>query len=450
MVFECNLPKKVPGFYDVTIYSKLQATVDKVYARTDKLNKALAKSGMSFEVFHKMAKAIFDISSERFDKMTPTQLAKTAVALYDGSPVAPFMEWPNAIVLYDTAFVANEDWEALRHFGIGGSDSSVVMGLSHFNTLEGLWFDKIGAPVLQEEPGRQSIFDRGHYLEDRVIDTFCRMTGAVRIPETRMFQCVDYPNTTANIDGILLMPNGDLAIFEAKTTIDEFNTVSKWFNDHVPAYYVTQVHQYIRTLNDPRIKGGYIGCIPTKDVTVADTYMGSEVSKDFYHSFIERDDAREKEILEAESRFWNDYVVAGVKPAPSKDAELDKIVADKFKPNPVNTPGAPKKELPYEESADLLARLMDAEEEVTATKKLLDQQTNLRDTLRQEVIEQMGAAKEAEFKDRNGNTVFITKNTPIFKKGVDVKKLVEFHEDIYQLVRKDTSYTKFSVKEIVK
>lgn len=453
MLFECSLPKHVPTIYHPAIYQKLQDTVDLVYARTDKLNKALAKSGMPFASFHKAVKSVFDIfkekNPEKFDRMTPTQLAKMAISLDDGEPKPEFMEWPNAVVMYDTAFVTTRDWEALRHFGIGGSDSSVVMGISHFNTREGLWFDKTGYPVLKNDLGRQAIFDRGHFLEDRVIDTFCHMTGAVRIPETRMFRSKAHPNTTANIDAIVRMPNGDLAIFEAKTTIDEYNTVSRWFGDRVPDYYVTQVHQYISVLDDPRIKGGYIGCIPTKDVTVAGTYMGSEVSKDFFHSFIEKDPAREEEILEAEEEFWNTYVVPGVKPEPSKVAELDKAVADKFKPSPL-TATVEAQSIGYEENADLIARLLDAEDELKEWDQRGKELTNLRDTLRLELIEKLNGAATGSFVNRAGEKVFTVKNVPIRKRSIDAKALEEFFPDAYKKCVKTSEYTRFSIKELAK
>ena len=198
MYFECNIDPKIPQFYHPEIYSRLVNTVALIHERTDKLNAALDSCSLKGcmtrgATFAGIAKTVFDYSTEKFDAMTAKELASVADMLYDGNDAEDRIEWPNAVVLFDTRFVTTRDWEALRHIGIGGSDSSVLMGCSPYQSEEGLWYEKLGYPEYVSEEEKQAVFDRGHFLEDTVIDTFCRLVGARRIPESRMFRHRDYP-----------------------------------------------------------------------------------------------------------------------------------------------------------------------------------------------------------------------------------------------------------------
>ena len=336
MYFECNIDSKIPKFYHPELYPKLVSTVALIHERTDKLNAALdicSLTGCSTRgaTFAGIAKTIFDFSNEKFDDMSANELAAVADMLYDGKDAEERIEWPNAVVLFDTRFVTTQDWEALRHIGIGGSDSSVLMGCNPYQSEEGLWYEKLGYPEYISEEGKQAIFDRGHFLEDTVIDTFCKLVGAKRIPESRMFRHKKYPNTTANIDGILSMPSGNLAIFEAKTAAR--GKEGEWMGNKIPPNYVCQCHQYMSVLDDPRIEGTYIGMIPVADLALDGTYIASAYTDEFYHHYIERDLNFEEEILENEKWFWDSFIVNGVRPNASKDPKIDKAVKLRFEPS---------------------------------------------------------------------------------------------------------------------
>ena len=175
MYFECNIDPKIPKYYHPEIYSRLVSTVALIHERTDKLNAALDACSLKGCVtrgatFAGIAKTVFDYSTEKFDAMTAKELASVVEMLYDGNDAEDRIEWPNAVVLFDTRFVTTRDWEALRHIGIGGSDSSVLMGCSPYQSEEGLWYEKLGYPEYVSEEEKQAVFDRGHFLEDTVID----------------------------------------------------------------------------------------------------------------------------------------------------------------------------------------------------------------------------------------------------------------------------------------
>ena len=449
--FECNLPRHIPSYYAPEIYSKLQQCVDAVYKRTALLNAAcdrlVAETGMRPSTVHKLAKMVFDNSADRFDTMKAKDLCSVISLLYDGREAPEREEWPNTTVLYDTAFVSIKDWEALRHFGIGGSDSSVIMGISPYQTEEGLWYDKSGFPELVKDDGRQAVFDRGHFMEPKVIEAFCKMTGAIAIPESRMFQSKRYPHSTANLDGVLRMPSGKLVIFEAKSATDCYNKIGEWLGDNIPPNYVSQIHQYLGVMNDPRLEGVYIGMMPCTDIVLADTYVGSNFDPNrYFHHFEPRDDMYEDEILAAEDTWWKDYMETGIKPPPSKDSKLDHLVAVRYTPTPLSDPTIKPVDLSYEKYQDLFNRLQSADEHVQTAKKELDSVTNYRDTLREEFIAVMSGSQEARLLDRNNNPLVIVKNTLICKDGVDKDSLKQYFPEAYKKCYKPSIYTKFSTK----
>ena len=450
MYFECNIDPKIPQFYHPELYPKLVNTVALIHERTDKLNTALGMCSLSGcktpgATFAGIAKTVFDFSNKKFDTMTAKELAEVVDMLYDGNDMEDRIEWPNAVVLFDTRYVTDDDWESLRHIGIGGSDSSVLMGCSPYQSEEGLWYEKLGYPEYISEEGKQAVFDRGHFLEDTVIDTFCRLVGARRISESRMFRHKDYPNTTANIDGILSMPSGRLAVFEAKTAAR--GKEGEWMGNKIPANYVCQCHQYMSVLDDPRVEGAYIGMIPVADLDLDGTYIASAYTDDFYHHFLERDKAFENEILENEKWFWDSYIVNGVKPNASKDPKIDKAVRLRYEPSPLSDPTIPTQELSYEQWEPKLDTLLAAEKDFAAKKSELDNLEQLRDVARLEVLEALQGAQCGIFRNAAGDTKITIKNTAICKTTIDAKKLKQFYPDAWAATKKESAYMRFSVKE---
>ena len=51
--------------------------------------------------------------------------------------------------------VGRGDWLAMRKEGIGGSDSSVILGLNPFTSEMELWMDKVGS--MPEKPASEAV-----------------------------------------------------------------------------------------------------------------------------------------------------------------------------------------------------------------------------------------------------------------------------------------------------
>ena len=194
--FENNLPAKAP-WIDPRTRGEFEYVSAKVRRRMSKLDKALSLSGMRGETFSTALSPLFQADSSAdgadFDSMTAKQIADAALLLarsLDESKIPDRIEWPNCLTMVDTAFVTNKEWEKLRMVGIGGSDSACIINEGYRSALE-IYHDKRGTPV-QVDPesgdnGKAFIFEYGHKVEPLVIDHFCRISGAHRVPETRMF-----------------------------------------------------------------------------------------------------------------------------------------------------------------------------------------------------------------------------------------------------------------------
>lgn len=322
--FECNLPDSCPHIC-AGKRSYFEDTVKVIKARMAKLDDALAKSGMDGAVFAKTAKILFDNSFDLFERMDSVELAMWVQNSYDGKPIEHRFEWPNAEVVVDCAFVQTKEWEALRHFGIGGSDAAAIRGESRYKTAQETYHDKVGTPELIPSNDAQAVFERGHIMEDRVIDAFLKLTGFKRIPETRMFRSRKYPHQTANIDGIVISPDGRIFVFEAKTTVAE--NWDAWKDGKIPRSYVPQTRQYPAVLDDDRVQGTYIGCLFIVDLIVGGLYVGSAYSgEQFVARCIERDKLAEDDQLANGEEWWNTYVEPNVEPEasgiPKKDIEV--------------------------------------------------------------------------------------------------------------------------------
>lgn len=64
------------------------------------------------------------------------------------------------------------EWESARKMGIGASEIGAVLGISKWQTPYQLWRKKKGIDTEEEDEAKQSIYLRGHLLEDGVAKWF--------------------------------------------------------------------------------------------------------------------------------------------------------------------------------------------------------------------------------------------------------------------------------------
>lgn len=172
----------------------------------------------------------------------------------------------------------HEDWKALRHKYIGGSDAAAVVGMNAYVSPYALWAEKSGR--LPGFDGNLAT-EVGTYLEDFVAQKFAEVTGKkVRKSNLSWFND-EYPWAIANIDREIV---GEDAGLEIKTT-SELNT-QKFKGGEYPANYYCQCMHYMAVTGKAR---WYLAVL-----------IGN---REFKWFTIERDEDEIKALMEAEKSF---------------------------------------------------------------------------------------------------------------------------------------------------
>lgn len=139
---------------------------------------------------------------------------------------------------------SHEEWLALRHKYIGGSDAAAVVGLNSYMSAYSLWAEKTGRlPGFEGNLATQV----GTYLEDFVAQKFAQETGK-RVRKCNQSWFNDqYPWAIANIDREIV---GEDAGLEIKTT-SELN-IKRFKGGDFPANYYVQCMHYLAVTGKQR------------------------------------------------------------------------------------------------------------------------------------------------------------------------------------------------------
>ena len=201
----------------------------------------------------------------------------------------------------------HEEWLNNRKKGLGGSDSSIILGISPFKTNIDLWLEKTG----QKEPEDISDDEKvkyGHDAEDSIRNLFM-----LDYPEYELFhdefmilRSNKYPFLQASLDGELTDTNtGEHGILEIKTTeIMNKQMLDEWKNG-IPNHYYTQCLHYL-------IVTGYeFVWLRAKLKFVWDSNY--QEIRDYYFTRTEVIEDM-KYLFEKEEKFWNENILKGVRP----------------------------------------------------------------------------------------------------------------------------------------
>lgn len=173
----------------------------------------------------------------------------------------------------------HEEWKALRHQYIGGSDAAAVVGMNSFVSPYTLWAEKTG-----RLPGFEGNLatEVGTYLEEFVAQKFAEETGK-KVRRSNMSWFNDqYPFAIANIDREIV---GEDAGLEIKTT-SELN-MTKFKGGEYPSNYYVQCMHYMAITGKQR---WYLAVL-----------IGN---REFKWFTIERDEDEIKALMTAENAFW--------------------------------------------------------------------------------------------------------------------------------------------------
>ena len=210
-------------------------------------------------------------------------------------------------VLVKTAGLSRKEWLKWRTKGIGGSDLSVIAGVSHFTSVFQIWLEKTGQIEPQETETEYTHF--GRVMEPVVKREFTERTGIKIRAKKAILQSDEYPFMLADLDGVIY-ENGEMVLFEAKTASAYKQEV---WEQGVPWEYILQVQHYMAVTG-------------AKKAYVAALVGGNH----FYYHEVYRDEALIAQIISMEKAFWGDYVLAGREPAADGSEATTKFLNEKY------------------------------------------------------------------------------------------------------------------------
>lgn len=304
-----------------------------------------------------------------------------------------------------TANMSRADWLLERTKGIGGSESGIVLGLNKYKTPFELWLEKTGR-VTPEEIDSEAIY-WGNQMEDVVAHEFMKRTGKKIHNDNFMHFHSEYPFIFANVDRLLY---GEPAVLECKTA--SAHLAKLWQDDEIPDTYLTQVQHYL-------------GVTGLDHAYIAVLIGGNK----FVWKKIKRDDELIKMIIDAEVKFWNDFVVADVAPPLDGTSAAEKYLKEKYE-----RAEAEKEVVLSNESESLIKEYLQRKETL---KPLTERQKEIENLIKIQM-------KDAE---KGIAGYYETKWSNVTSQRVDSKALKKKFPDIYQQVLNESTYRKFSVKE---
>ena len=118
----------------------------------------------------------------------------------------------------------------------------------------------------------------------------------------------------------------------------------------------------------------------------------------------------------------------------------------RYEPSPLSDPSIPAQELSYEQWEPKLDMLLAAEKDFNAKKAELDNLEKRRDVARLEILEALQGSQCGVFRNAAGDAKITVKNTAISKTTIDAQKLKQLYPVAWAATKKDSAYTRFSVK----
>lgn len=108
----------------------------------------------------------------------------------------------------------NDEFAIARRRGFGGSDSSVLLGVNPYSTIEELIDQKSRDTLTEEEKavGEKVAVRKGRDLEPLIISKFQKYFGLHTVKPKDMYRCDKFPHLTMNFDGITGEPDGYIPV----------------------------------------------------------------------------------------------------------------------------------------------------------------------------------------------------------------------------------------------
>lgn len=379
----------------------------------------------------------------------------------------------NPIAIGDIRTVSDEEWAAhWRPHGsgwrnpsptnlcyleraYGGSDMSVIMGVSHFKTRLQLYHQKAGITPSFTRNGNPDAKELGHLYETPTAIKYGNLRrksgdkvtiyieGKVILPDGSVKKNTDgsvydnpvsmqmyrdgrrnkqgkliYPWALANCDGLISeYINGKLTqgVLEIKTTSPmNYDVIEGWKVGRVPEGYFWQCVYYMAILN-----------VMYCDICCSwdQTYQGTAVVR------IYRDYELEEKLFKAVAEF-DEYVEQGIE--PDLTCEDGKLLNDYYYElfGPVKEK-APMVELP-DTYRNTVLRAIDIEQECNDLKKQLEEAEAKKQEIYSELYPVLKENSYAQYRLNDDEVCGITLKTPMKRAKLDEDRFKKEHPDLYE------------------
>lgn len=297
----------------------------------------------------------------------------------------------------NTKDMSYEQWLEQRRKGIGGSDSSVIMGVNPWRSAFDLWMEKTGEYV-QDNSNERMYW--GNVLEDVVAKEFAKRTGKKVRRKNAILQHPDHDWMIANVDRLVV---GEKALLECKTT----SAFNQW--DEVPHYYYAQVQHYLAVTG---LEMAYLAVL-----------IGGQQYKDFE---IPRNEEYIEALIEAEAHFWQ-LVQTKTPPEMDGSESCTKMLAKKY-------PKSNGEEIELPPDAFKLVQ------EYESAKQSEKDMKNIKETAGNKLKKMLGDNERGFIFDRK-----VTWST-FMKSTLDTKKLEEEKPEIYAVYSEEKPQRRLTVK----
>lgn len=314
-----------------------------------------------------------------------------------------------ATVLTETRNMDRQEWLAARTQGIGGSDAAAIAGLNPWVSPVQVWLEKTGQIESPDLSGNESVY-WGTVLEDVVAREFARRTGMWVQRRNAILAHPEHSYMLGNVDRLTRPErgSGEWGVLECKTTSEYAK--GQWGDDEVPAHYLIQLQHYLAVTG---YSYGYLAVL-----------IGGNK---YRHLRVQRDDELIQHLIEIESRFWHEHVIAGVPPAwdgTQASTDLLSRLYPEGRPEEIALPA---------EAAELIAQYEEAAEAEKEWAQRKDEASNRLKGL-------LGECELGVIGERRVSWKTIASDR------LDTKALRADHPEIYDEYVKPSVYRRFSIR----
>lgn len=352
------------------------------------------------------------------------------------------------IGLLDGSKICVSDWEDLRrcfviidndnteHFywSVGGSDSGVCMGVSSFNTPQGLYEDKKGIKKSEIDDNTDYIFEYGHRNEELIAQGFQTLTKMEVVKDNTVYFREDIGFMQANVDFFVRHPDGMFSVLEIKSTNNQnVKQLNEYKNGRVPMHYYTQaVLHYPIVLGDIfHIKGTYF----------AIGYNNS--LNDIIICHYDRDKEQEELLLAAEKEFA-DYLKYDTVPKEVQILDTDKLISSIKGKYPV---AADKSIKLSEKSTEAVRQCLELQKQISELKSKQKEIEGTIDMYKAIIMEEMADNALSEEFDIGGNKYYCSlKNSS--RSTIKSTVLKNKYPDIYEECVSVSKFRTFAISEV--